>query len=346
LKRVIGKILLSLLTVILIAAGVMMFLIRNEATTLLSLHQENSYPFYTMSYEGDYGFDDFLKQGAKSDKDIENFVTARLLKGIPIKFNVAEGGCSAFAAKNENGESVYGRNFDFRYAPSLLLKTKPDNGYASVSMVNLSFAGYDKDNLPEPQTLSSFLTLAAPYLPFDGMNEKGLSIALLAVPEVQTQQDPQKVTLNTTTMIRLVLDKAATVDEAIALMKRYNIYFSGDVECHYLIEDASGKSAVVEYWGNRLQTVSPKENYQVVTNFIQYNGLNLGEGGTEFQRYDTIHNYLSRTNGVISEKNAMSLLKDAKMDKTQWTVVYNLKQLNGSVCINGDYAKPYSFTLQ
>ncbi len=345
-KKVIGKILLSLLAVLLIAAGVMAFLFRNEAATLLSLRQENAYPFYTMTYKGDYGFDDFLKQGAKSDKDIERFVTTRLLKGIPIKFNVAQGGCSAFAAKNEKGEPVYGRNFDFDYAPSLLLKTKPDNGYASVSMVNLSFAGYDKDNLPDPQTLSSFLTLSAPYLPFDGMNEKGLSMALLAVPEVQTPQDPQKVTLNTTTMIRLVLDKAATVDEAVALMKQYNIYFSGDVKCHYLIEDASGKSVVAEYWENRLQTVTPKEKYQVATNFIAYNGLNLGEGSTEFQRYDTIHNTLLRANGVISEKNAMSLLKDVKLQKTQWSVVYNLKQLNGSVCINGDYEKPHSFTLQ
>ena len=63
-----------------------------------------------------------------------------------------------------------------------------------------------------------FLTLAAPFLPFDGMNEKGLAIALLAVPEAEAPYNPDKIMLNTTTAIRLVLDKAANVEEAIELL--------------------------------------------------------------------------------------------------------------------------------
>jgi penicillin V acylase-like amidase (Ntn superfamily) len=334
------------LAFVLIVTGVMLFRYRSEVSTLSTLKQVNSYPFYTMTYDGDYGFDDFLKQGAHSDRDIEKFVTSRLLKGIPIQFNVTGAGCSAFAAKNGQGEALYGRNFDFKYTPSLLVKTKPENGYASVSMVNLSFAGYTKENLPKPQQTSSFLTLAAPYLPFDGMNEKGVAMALLAVPAVQTPQDKDKVTLNTTAMIRLVLDKAANVDEAVALMEKYNIYFSGDVKCHYLIEDASGKSVVVEYWNNKLQTVKTNESYQVSTNFIQYGGINLGEGYTEFKRYDIIHNSLSKTNGVLNEKEAMAVLKSAGQESTQWSAVYNLKELKGEVCIAGDYSHPYSFSLK
>ena len=58
------------------------------------------------------------------------------------------------------------------------------------------------------------------------MNEKGVCIALLAVPEVWMIDDPDKITLNTTTAIRLVLDKAATIDEAVELLRKYNIYFS------------------------------------------------------------------------------------------------------------------------
>ena len=135
---------------------------------------------------------------------------------------------------NEAGEILFARNFDFEYAPSMQLFTKPKNGYASVSTVNLAFAGYSKDNLLDGMNFDSFLTLAGPYLPFDGMNEKGLTMALLAVPEAHPAVDDTKVTLNTTTSIRLVLDKAATVEEAIDLLKQYNIYFSGDVDCHYI----------------------------------------------------------------------------------------------------------------
>ena len=71
-------------------------------------------------------------------------------------------------------------------------------------------------------------------------------MALLAVPEADAGNTSDKVTLNTTTAIRLVLDKAANVEEAIELLSQYNIYFSGDVKCHFLIADAGGKSVLAE----------------------------------------------------------------------------------------------------
>lgn len=351
-RKLFKRILFTLIVLVAVVLAGAACLYHSELKTLLSLKQMNSHPFYTMTYDGDYGFDDFLEQGAHSDSDIEHFVTKRLLKGIPIQFHVTQGGCSAFAARNEKGEALYGRNFDFEYTPALLLKTKPKNGYASVSMVNLSFAGYTQKNLPEPRKLSSFLTLAAPYLPFDGVNEKGLAVALLAVYKTQGPDDPNHVTLNTTTAIRLLLDKAATVPQAEALLKKYNIYFSAGVDCHYLIEDASGASVVAEYWDHGVQFVKSPKTYQAVTNFIQYKGLNIGEDGTknytgnEFKRYDVIMNRLKKTNGVIGANDSMSLLKSVSQKSTQWSVVYNLKTGSGSVCIANDYAHPYSFSIK
>ena len=35
----------------------------------------------------------------------------------------------------------YGRNFDWEFSPALLLFTDPPDGYASVSMVDLTFLG-------------------------------------------------------------------------------------------------------------------------------------------------------------------------------------------------------------
>jgi len=74
--------------------------------------------------------------------------------------------------------------------------------------------GYGKENLPKGIS-GKLPLLAAPYLPFNGMNEKGLAIAILQTPITELPNDPDKITLNTTTMIRLVLDKAATADEAL-----------------------------------------------------------------------------------------------------------------------------------
>ena len=325
---------IGLLWLIIIIAALVLF--RNELRSLMSLEKVDKYGMYQMTYYGDYGFDEFLEVGARNDADIEAFVTKRLLKGLPINLGVTGDGCTAFVVKNESGDILFGRNFDFLYAPSLQLYTAPNNGYASVSTVNLAFAGYSGDNLPDGSFFNTFLTLAAPFLPFDGMNEKGLAIALLAVPKAEVPYNPDKITLNTTTAIRLVLDKAATVEEAIELLKQYNIYFSGGIECHYLIADASGHSVIVEYVNQELCVVESETEYQIASNFIAYNGLNIGEGFTEFERYDRVQNAIEENNGILEVSGAIQLLADVgvfdgDIDKLQWSVLYNLTTGKGGI---------------
>ncbi len=52
---------------------------------------------YTMTYDGDYGFDEFLKTGASSDAELEAFVVRRLMHGLPIDLHVTDAGCTAAA---------------------------------------------------------------------------------------------------------------------------------------------------------------------------------------------------------------------------------------------------------
>lgn len=328
-KKIIKWLFIGTTVILLVIVMGAIALFWNELRTLFSLEKIDDYGAYQMTYYGDYGFDEFLEVGASSDKDIEEFVTKRLLKGMPIDLGVTGDGCTAFVTKNEKGEVIYGRNFDFLYAPSLQLYTEPKNGYKSVSTVNLSFAGYSESFLPDGSLFDKFLTLATPFLPFDGMNEKGVAIALLAVPEAEPPYDSNKITLNTTTAIRLILDNASTVEEAVELLRNYNIFFSGDIECHYLIADASGRSVIVEFYDDQLQVVEAKTDYQIATNYIAYNGLDIGEGFTEFERYDMVENELLDNNSILNENDTISLLakvgvQDGEVDKLQWSVVYNL----------------------
>ena len=346
------KILRWILGIVVVLLLMVCLLFRNEIRSLLSLKKVDPFPLYQMTYFGDYGFDDFLKKGAKSDKDIERFVTKRLLKGLPINLGVIGDGCTAFVVKTENNETLFCRNFDFTYSPSLQVKTKPRHGYASVSTVNLTYAGYSKDNLPKVLGMNSFLTLAAPYLPFDGINEKGLAIALLAVPEVHAPNSDSKITLNTTTVIRLVLDKAKTIEEAVNLIKQYNVYFSGGVECHYLIADATGKSVLVEFWDNDVKTVSSTCDYQIASNFVAYNGINLGEGYTEFDRYDAVKKEIERSDHTLTIPVAVDLLSKVGVydedgtDKLQWSVIYNLNELNGEIFCNRKIHNIKQFSME
>jgi len=349
-KKLIKKALLFLVLILLVIIITILIVWKNELKTLSSIKKIDNYPMYQMIYHGDYNFDEFLTLGAKNDKEVEQFVTKKLLKGIPINLNVTKAGCTVFVFKNNKNETVMARNFDFDYAPSIQVYTNPNNGYKSVSTVNLSFLGYSKESLPKG-LFSSFLTLAAPYLPFDGMNEKGLSIALLAVPEANYKHDNNKITLGTTTAIRLVLDKAATTNEAINLLKKYNIYFSAGVECHFLIADKKGNSVLVEYYDGEMQVVKTDKNYQVASNFIAYNNLNIGEGYTEFDRYNTVVNEIEKNNNSLTENQAINLLTkvgvyDNKIDKLQWSVVYNLNNKTGKIFTNRNTKNINSFKLK
>jgi len=346
-----GKLLLIGLIILLILAGGLGVLYSAELRTLASFSQLDDHPLYQMRYHGDYGFDQFLETGAENDGDIEDFVTGRLLKGLPVNLSITGAGCTAFITRNERGEVIYGRNFDFDYTPSLQLFTAPPGGFKSVSTVNLSYAGYHENHLPDGVGLNRFFTLASPFLAFDGMNEKGVAMALLAVPEADYIMDDAKVTLNTTTVIRLVLDQAANVTEAVELLGEYNIYFSGDIYCHYLIADAAGDSVIVEYWDGQIQTVTSPADYQIASNFVAYQGLNIGEGYDEFERYNFAEETLKINEGILTEGQAIELLAELGVyyeneDKLQWSVLYNLNTLEGKIFTSRNTDNIIDFALE
>jgi len=333
----IGIIVLLIILAIIIAIG---FIFRNELRSLTSIQKLDDHPLVRMTYYGDYGFDKFLKIGAKSDMEVATFIAKYLLRGLPIKLNLdfggPEGGCTVFVVRNELGEVLFCRNYDFPYTPAMQLFTSPDKGFRSVSTGHLDIFGYTKDFYPTGLNSRSLFALATPYAPWDGMNEKGLVIALLAVPEAYGPNDPDKLTLGTTTIIRLVLDKASTVQEAVELMQQYNIYFSANIHCHFLIADRSGNSVLVEYWDGELKTIYSSENYQIASNFIAYNDLNIGEGFNEFERYATAKQTIEENGGWLSEEQAIKLLAKVGIfyngiDKLQWTVIYNLTTGTGKI---------------
>ena len=150
-----------------------------------------------MEYKADYALDRFLKIGASTDTELIEFIVRQVLKGIPLKFDLPNLGCSTFAAKLADGTPIFGRNFDMYDSPALLVTTRPKDGYASSSMVNLAYIGYNSENLPT-SLVKGIMTLAAPYAPLDGVNEKGLAVGVLQIKTTPTNQQTDKVDITTT----------------------------------------------------------------------------------------------------------------------------------------------------
>lgn len=135
-----------------------------------------------------------------------------------------------------------GRNFDWEGANSsaIIIHTKPQNGYDSYSTSWFYFLGFGQNWKPEGFA-NQYMALAAIYVPLDGINEKGLCVAdLVNGDNEQTHQKTDKVDLTASTAIRLLLDRAATVDEAIELLEQYDMNSAVGMSHHIAISDASG----------------------------------------------------------------------------------------------------------
>lgn len=252
-----------------------------------------------------------------------------------------------------------GRNFDYHPSTAMLVKTNPKEGYRSISMVNLNHIGYSTDWQPDSM-LNKVAALAAPYIPLDGMNEKGFAIAVLVVEEQKVHQNTGKTPVTTTAAIRLLLDHAANVEEAIQMLEGFDMNSSGETGYHFFLADAQGNSAVIEYIDNEMRVLhNTEENpYLAATNFSLTTKEQNG-GGKD--RYEIIQNGLEKTAGIMSREDAMELLDEAQFDNlkatngdetniyyncsTQWSAVYNLTDKVVKICIGTDYSEEYEYTF-
>lgn len=342
--RRIGKAVLTALAVVLalvlVIALYILFVFRKELGSIWSLQKQDDF-YYTMDYKADYGLDEFLENGAKTDSELAGFVIKKLMRGLPVEISLPNLGCSTFAAQTAEGEQLFARNFDNKEASYALVHTDPEDGYESISMVNLSYIGFvDGSSLQDKA-----LALAAPYIPLDGVNEAGLAIGVLQLYDEPTVQKTGKTPITTTSAIRMVLDKAATVEEAIGLLEQYDMHSSANAPYHFQIADASGDSATVEYVDNVMTVIRAEEGEKLATtNFVLTPGKSYGNGKGQ-DRWEILTEGLKKSGGVLTEEEAMGLLEAVQQEKTEdgifsgtlWSGVYNLEKRTLMLSCNRDY---------
>ena len=203
------------------------------------------------------------------------FLSGTLLGGkAGLEMGGAAFGCSTISVKNADGGYFFGRNFDWQACDALVVASYPQDGYASISTVNLGFirqgAGFAANLMTD-----EMMTAAALYAPLDGMNEKGLCVSVNMIQDRATiHQDTGKPDLTTTTAIRLMLDKAANVEEALDLLEQYDLHASMDYMIHFAMADSEGNCAAVEYIDNKMIVIETP----ILTNFYLAEGEKQGVG--------------------------------------------------------------------
>ena len=391
LSKLLRRIACALAALVIALAVAVFALWHNELTTLASFqklsdrdeaHRDGA--VYQINFWGDYFFDEFLSQGgASNDAELISFVTRSITKGIiPMHIKTSSIACSAFTADTQSGDRVFGRNYDFSATNTAIVYTDPGEGrHASYSTIDLSFLGLDADK--DVETIGQkFLTLAAPYVPLDGINDAGVACGIFMSYQgegkgtpTDTQTDRPDIT--STTLLRLILDYADSVEDAVALAQQYDLHDSASSCFHYMVADSTGRSAILEWVGtdadhdadgaqrqlnvlwNDTDALSDSADWQVVTNFIKtpgyYDGTTAEMKGLD--RYEHLAAALRETDGIVADKDAaMDLLasvgrrtwnNDDSNSNTVHSVVYDLTDKSVLWVGNEHYGEEaYTFEFQ
>lgn len=311
---------------------------QDQLLSLDSLELIDNYPLYLMYYRADY-------------QDIDPSNEKSFKPKLPVfqvgnQVNEHNWGCSLFAALGSSEHPLFGRNFDWRYSPALLLYTFPEDGNASVSMVDLEYlVGDQAANLLELPPEQRIPLLNAPDWPFDGMNDCGLVIGMAAVPSSgEIRPDPMKKDIGSLKIMREVLDHTCTVDSALELMGRYNINWEGGPELHYLIAERSGQAVLVEFLQGAMKSIPNHRPWHLATNFL-ISGISGPLDGIS-SRYDTISSFMLDASGDLLPELAIDLLSQVSQDSTQWSIVYDLKNGEIRVVMGKDFSDKKFFQLE
>ena len=342
-------VLLSVLAVVCLAVLSFLGVYFSRIQTMGSIEQltdyADGYNLYRMDVQYNYSLDDIIDYGIQDDQTMIDAILKEALPIIPVKMEVPKYGCTAFTLTDTDGGVHMGRNYDFRKNTSaMLVYCQPKDGYASMA-----FAALDNvaANVPDENIKKQLASLTAPFICLDGMNEKGVSIAVLTLDSEPVRQSTGKPVISTTLAIRLVLDRAATTEEAVALLRGYDMFASSGRDYHFYITDASGDGRVIEYDidGEPRELIdTPSE---AVTNFFirhkdevlpdQKNGI-LGHGK---ERYDAVMeiletekgNYTGDTVWTALQTAAQDLNPDAITSNTQWSISYNNTDLSADIAL-------------
>ena len=353
------KVILWILGILLALVIAVLCIWSGEIRTVSSIESVDGNPYlYRMEYKAAYDLDDVISKNVDTNAELLDYVVGRIGKGLPLKIKSAqvadENGelntfnCTSFQATKADGTGFwYGRNYDYFKNPTIVTVSRPKKGYASIAVSDMSHFGYSLEKLPT-SFMASLSCLAAVYAPVDGMNEKGLCTSIMALPKQAAQQDTGKPDVGTSIIMRLWLDRCATVQEALDLLETVDVRHDATVGSgyHYMVADAAGDCAVVEFdkedgWKTMIVRKDKDAKFMLVTNHLLSEKYYSTEPdpavgnphSKSWWRYETATAYLEAHDGTFTLEEAQECLalvhwKDllwetGTVEDTQFSNVYD-----------------------
>lgn len=347
---------------------------------------------FEMNYTADYKLPEMMKKGCGSLPEALLLMYETILPDsrILIRNASTQGvGCSTFTSACSDGGYVLGRNYDYpvKGCYYMMVRTAPKNGYKSIGLADVSSLLADPDpKNPFSTVRNQEITLFAPMSVLDGMNETGFMASFMQLEYGATMQDRGRTQMLSNWILRAMLDNCKTVAEGIAMMDSFDIrsiFQNEDMDLHYILADADGDRAIVEYVDNEMHVLRAKDligedaPYVMATNFYLTPGTRVDrETGLwekkelGYWRFDQLCQSL-KANPTPSKAEAMDYMKNVhivfndqdeiesmnrvgkdpqKFDDwswmSLWSSVYNSKDLTMDVCIRENYDRKFSFSIE
>jgi Linear amide C-N hydrolases, choloylglycine hydrolase family len=230
--------------------------------------------------------------------------------------------CTTFCTSG-GGEVLYGRNYDFEIGQGYVMTNR--RGVAKTSMAGTLHWTSRYASVTFNQWGREF--------PMDGMNEAGLVIALMWLDGTVYPSD-NRPRLSVLEWIQYGLDNHGSVAELLAQIDLVRI--SGGTPLHYLIADATGDAATIEYLGGQLvvhrgatlpSTVLANDSYAssmaYLRRFAGFGGtLAAPSGGSSLDRFARASSMLRSAPPSVGR--AFEILASvAQPGSTRWSVVYD-----------------------
>ena len=359
LKRALAAI--AALIAVAIVAFCGLYLTRFETMASVNkLTDRSDYNLYSMDVSYDYNLDDITGYGITDNQSMVDAIVKEAIPVLPVHIEVPNFGCSALGIKattgDDAGHELTGRNYDFNKDTScMLVHAHPKDGYESIAFAALDNVGA---NDATGSLVSRVASLTAPFICLDGINEKGVAVAVLMVSSDSVNQDTGKAKLPTTIAIRMILDQAASTEEAIELLEKYDMFAQAGGDYHFYVNDASGDARIIEYDPEDEARSIVATPVDAVTNFYElYSDRVLpnqknGIYGYGKERYEAIQEVFSRDADGYSEQTAWDALKASSQTResgstsnTQWSIVFDNTDCSAKVVFQRDWDSVYDCKL-
>jgi len=224
---------------------------------------------------------------------------------------------------------VFGRNYDWI----------TDAGMVCTNLKGLSKTSLKTENGETISWVSQFGSITfnqyGKEFPTGGMNEKGLVVELMWLDETIYPTADNRPAIGVLQWIQYQLDNCATVDEIIATDKKLRISPTGTTPLHYLVADANGNAATIEFLKGRMVIHEGSSlSLPVLTNSIYDESVasyktSSTSGNNSLERFGTACNMIQQLNTGNNKKPVIDYAFDilgevAQGDFTKWSIVYDI----------------------